>query len=75
MLAVLAIGLSPFVKAGIGYLALKLSASISHVFSDTVHPKMISCMATALGYVLAMTGCAVLMTVISVCCFLKVVGG
>lgn len=75
MLAVLAIGLTPFVRAGIGYLMLKLTAAISAVFSESALSKMISCMASALGFVLSMTGCAVLMTMVSVCCFMKVVGG
>lgn len=75
MLAVLAVGIFPFVRIGISYLALKLTAAVSAVFSGGTQAKMLSCMATGMGYVLAMTGCTILMVLVSVCCFLKAVGG
>ena len=75
MLAVLAIALAPFLRIGVSFLSLKLTAAVSSVYSGGTMAKLLSCMAAAMGYVLAMLGCTILMSLVSACCFLKAVSG
>ena len=74
MLAVLAICLTPFLKIGAQYLLLKGTAAVSGTIGMPQQVKLVKHAATAMGYLLAMTGACALMLLISVVCFLKVVG-
>lgn len=75
MLAALAMGLLPFARIGLQYLALKLCTALGGMLGTDEHVKLLSALSSALGYMLAMTGSAIVMTLISCCCFMKVVGG
>ena len=75
MAAVLAIGLAPFFRIGACYLTLRLTAALSGVTACREHAALLDHLAAAMGYMLAMTGCCVLMALVSCCCFVKVVTG
>ncbi len=75
MLTAIAIGLLPFARIGLQYLALRLCTALGGMLGRSEHVKMLSSLSTAMGYMLAMTGSAILMTLISCCCFMKVVSG
>lgn len=75
MLAALAIGLLPFARIGLQYLALRLCTALGGMLGRSEHVKMLTSLSSAMGYMLAMTGSAILMTLISCCCFMKVVSG
>lgn len=75
LLAVLAIGLTPFLRIGLHYLTMKLTAALSGALGSEAHTKLLGSIATAMGYLLGMTGSCMLMALFSCCCFLKAVGG
>lgn len=75
MLAALAMGLLPFARIGLQYLALKLCTAISGMIAQSSHVKMLGAVTTAMGDMLAMTGSAIVMVMISCCCFLRTVSG
>ena len=72
MLAVLAAGLSPFLRLGTQYLALKLTAAVSAFLSVPKLSGLLERMSTAMGFLLSVCGCAMLMALISAACFIKV---
>lgn len=72
MLAVLAICLLPFVKVGIHYLLLKLTAAVSGTVGLPAHVSLIRHFSTAMGYLLGMCGACGLLMLISSVCFMKV---
>ena len=72
--AVLAIFLEPFLKIGIHYLMLKLTAAACGVFGCKEMTDLIGDFSEAMGLLLAMTGSVCLMLLISMVCFLKGVG-
>ena len=74
ILAVLAVFLEPFLRIGVHYLVLKLTAALCGVFGAKRMPELIGDFSTAMGLLLAMTGSACLMLLISTVCFLKGVG-
>lgn len=73
MLAVLAICLSPFLRVGVQYLMLKVTAAVSGTVGLKSHVSLIKNFSAAMGYLLAMTGACALMLLISSVCFLRVV--
>lgn len=73
MLAALAMGLLPFARIGLQYLSLKLCAALGGMLGTQEHVRLLGALSSAMGYMLAMTGSAMLMTLISCCCFMKVV--
>ena len=75
LLALLAIGLGPFLQIGAGYLALRLSCAVGGTVGSKAQSRLLGSMATAMGFMLASVGCAVLMALIGCCCFMKVTGG
>ncbi len=75
MLAALAIGLLPFARIGLQYLSLRLCTALGGMLGRGEHVKLLGALSSAMGYMLAMTGSAILMTLISCCCFMKVVSG
>ena len=74
MFAVMAMALAPFVKIAAHYLLLKGTAALCHIFSDKKASDLIGDYATALGFLLAMTGAGCLILMISITCFLKGLG-
>ena len=72
--AVLAIFITPFLRIGIYYLTLKLTAAVCTVFSEGKIPNLIQAFCTALGLILAMTASACIMVLVSTYCFMKGVG-
>ena len=74
ILAILAVFLAPFVRIGIHYLMLKLSAAVSAIFGCKQMTELIGDFAEAMGFLLAMTGSVCALLLISTVCFLKGVG-
>ncbi|MDD6643890.1 MAG: hypothetical protein ACI3VU_09405 [Faecousia sp.] len=73
MVAVVATCLVPFLRVGIQYLLLKITAAISGTVGLPSHIKLLKHCATAMGYLLAMCGTSGLLLLISSVCFMKVV--
>ncbi len=73
MLAVLAVCLTPFLRVGVQYLLLKLTAAVSGTVGLSPHVRLVKHFSSAMGYLLAMNGACALMSLICVVCFLKVV--
>lgn len=71
ILAVLAVFLTPFLRIGIHYAVLKLTAAICSLFGEKHTTGLIEDFSTAMGFLLAMTGSACLLLLISTICFLK----
>lgn len=74
ILAVFAVFLRPFLQIGAHYLMLKLTAAVCGVFGAKRMTELIGDFSTAMGLLLAMTGSACLLLLISTVCFLKGVG-
>ena len=74
ILAVLAVYLAPFLRIGIHYLLLKLTAALCGVFGSKRMTELIGDFSTAMGLLLAMTGADCLLLLISTVCFMKGVG-
>lgn len=72
MLAVLAMFLTPFLRIGINYLILKVSSALCGVLGSKL-TGMLDTVSTVTGLLLGMIGSCALMTLLSCCCFLKVV--
>lgn len=72
ILAVLALFLTPFCRIGVQYLTLKATAAVCGIFGDKTG--LIEDFSSAMGLLLAMTGSACLLLLISTVCFLKGVG-
>lgn len=70
-LAILAICISPFLKIGIQYLLLRITAGISSVFADKTTVFVVEHISTVMGFVLAMTGTVCLLFLMSIVCFMK----
>lgn len=73
MLAVFAICLLPFLRVGIHYLMLKVTAAVSGTVGLKAHVGLMKHFSSAMGYLLAMCGSCALMSLLSVVCFLRVV--
>ena len=74
ILAVLAVFLNPFLKIGIHYLILKLTAALCALFGAKRMTALVGDFSGAMGLLLAMTGSECLLLLISTVCFLKGVG-
>lgn len=72
MLAILSICLLPFIKVGVHYLLLKLTAAVGGTVGLRAHVALLRHFSTAMGYLLAMCGVCGLLMLISSVCFLKV---
>jgi stage III sporulation protein AE len=75
MLGLLAIGLAPFLKIALSYLALKITAAVGATAGCSAHTQLLENLSAAMGYMLAMTGSCLLMALVSCCCFIKAVSG
>ncbi len=74
ILALLAICAGPFVKIGVQYLLLKLTAAICGVFGVKSVSGLVGDFSGMMGFLLAMTGTVCLLLLISTVCFLRGVG-
>ena len=74
ILAVLAIAVEPFLRIGIQYGMLKLTAAVGSIFGAKEMTDFIGDFCDAMGLLLAMTGGVCLLMLISTVCFLKGVG-
>lgn len=72
--AILAIFLVPFLRIGVHYLVLKATFALCGIFGTRRMGELIGDFSTAMGLLLAMTGSACLIQLISTVCFLKGVG-
>ena len=73
ILAILAIAVGPFVRLGVQYMLVKLTACLVASFGHKDLCGLIHDFSAALGLVLAMTAAVSLMLLISTVCFMKVV--
>ena len=71
ILAVLAVFISPFLKVGVQYLALKLSAALCSIFASKNICCLLNDVAAAMGLLLAMLAAACTMVLVSTVCFLR----
>lgn len=74
ILAMMAICIGPFLRIGVQYLMLKLTAAVCSVFGTKRSSELISDFSGAMGLILAMTGTVCLLQLISTVCFMKGVG-
>ncbi len=74
ILAVLAMFLEPFLKIGTQYLTLRVTAAICGIFGTKSAVDLIEDFSSGMGLLLAMTGSACLLLLISTVCFMKGVG-
>lgn len=74
MLAILAIWISPFLRIGISYLILKLTAVICQSFGVKRIAGVVENFSEAMGMLLAMTGACCMLLLISMICFMKGMG-
>ncbi len=71
MIAVLAICILPFLKVGVQYLLLKVTAAVSGSVGLKPHVALLKYFSTAMGYLLAMCGTCGFLLLISGVCFIK----
>lgn len=74
ILAVLAICIVPFLRIGVHYLVLKVTAAICSLFGAKRMTDLVEDISAAMGLLLAMTGSVCMLLLISTICFLKGVG-
>ena len=74
LLAVLGIWISPFLRIGVQYLLLKITAAVCGVFGNKENVSLIQDFSGAMGMLLAMTGTVCLLLLISTVCFMKGAG-
>lgn len=74
ILAVLAVFLAPFLKIGIHYAVLRVTAALCGLFASKSITDLVEDFSAAMGFLLAMTGASCLLLLISTVCFLKGVG-
>lgn len=74
VIAFVAIAIGPFLRIGVQYLLLKLTAAVGGVLADKSTAALIGDFSTAMGLLLAMTGAVCLLQIISTVCFMKGVG-
>ena len=75
ILAVCALALVPFLRITVCFLTMKLAAAVAEMAAEKAHAALLGHFSAAMGYLLAMVGCAGLMLLLSVCCFMKVAAG
>lgn len=71
LLAILAMGIGPFLEVGVQYLLLKVTSSVCGVFGSKSISGLIQDFCTAMGLILAMIGTVSLLLLISTVCFMK----
>ena len=74
LIAVAAIAMGPFLRIGLQYLLLKMTAAVCGVFGNKRITELIGDFSAAMGILLAMTGAVCILLLISMVCFMKGVG-
>lgn len=74
LLALSAIWISPFLKLGIQYLLLKLTAAVCEAFGVKSATDLIGAFSSAMGILLGMTGSVCFLLLVSTVCFMRGVG-
>lgn len=69
--ALIALWISPFLRIGIQYLLLKLTAALCAVVDSKAINDLVASFSGAMGLLLAMTGSACVLLLISMVCFMK----
>ncbi len=70
VLALLGIFLFPFVKMGISYLSFRLTAALCAVM-ETKLGGLLEAISQSMGYIMAMAGCGLLMSILSCFCLMR----
>ncbi len=73
LLAILSITLLPFFRIGLQYLLMKLTAACAGAIGLPAHVAYLKLIASAMGYVLAMTGICALLLLVSAICYVQVI--
>lgn len=71
LIALIATAIGPFLRIGVQYLLLKITASVCGVFGSKRITGLVSDVSGAMGLLLAMTGTMCLLLMISMVCFMK----
>ena len=71
VLAIVALWIGPFLKIGIQYILLKITAALCNVFAAQKTTSLIQDFSTALGFILAMISTLSLLLTIALVCFMK----
>ena len=71
LLTVIAIWIGPFLRIGVQYLMLKVTAGIGEMFGTKNMTNIIKDFSCAMGFLLAMTGAVCVIFIISTICFMK----
>lgn len=71
LLVLIALWISPFIKIGVQYIMLKLTASVCDIFDDKQPAKLVHDFSGSLAVVVAMSGTVCLLSLISTVCFMK----
>lgn len=74
MLTVIAIAIVPFLRIGVQYLLLKLTAAVCALISHKSITDLVEDFSGAMGFLLGMTGTVCMIFMISLVCFLKGMG-
>lgn len=74
LLTVIALWIGPFLRIGVQYLMLKITAGICQMFGKKQMSEIINDFSGAMGFLLAMTAAVCLIFIISTICFMKGVG-
>lgn len=69
--ALFGVVIEPFLRIGVQYLLLKLTAAVCGIFSGKQAGELVQDFSTAMGLLLGMTGAMCLIFTISIVCFLK----
>lgn len=71
LITLLAIWIGPFMRIGVQYLLLKVTAGVCGVFGTKQASGLVQDFSAAMGFLLAMTGAMCLLLLISTVCFMK----
>lgn len=74
-MVIITIWIVPFLKIGIQYLMLKLTAGFSSLFAEKATTNAVEHISTVMGFILAMIGTICLLLLISIVCFMKGMNG
>lgn len=71
LLAVISIGIGPFLRIGVQYLLVKLTSALCDIFAVKEVSKLVQDFSDAMGLVLAIVGTSTIMLLISIVCYMK----
>ena len=71
LLAIIAVGIGPFVQVGIQCICLKISSGVCSIFSSGSYVKLIKDFSVCMGFLLAMTATVTILLLICTVCFMK----